>query len=48
MGEGEGGGGPYEDLLFPLPFIPSREGEGSSFFDFVFSIMDSLVNVADL
>ena len=28
MGEGEGGGERDKDLLVPLPFIPSRLGEG--------------------
>ena len=28
MGEGEGGGEQDKDLLAPLPFIPSRFGEG--------------------
>ena len=44
MGEGKGGGGQNEDLLAPLPFIPSHRREGRFWGEYVKSTRDSSVN----
>jgi len=45
MGEGAGGGGQDKDLLVPPPLHPLPPKGGEIFLDYVFSIMDSLVNL---